>query len=94
MITPNEDNVITLEECDRAKTPNPQGYTELQLVEIAEYKRLLTQSHPTMPDLLINTAIDFYMQSDKEELKKDIESGKFDFSTSKKKKEIKNESGC
>ena len=57
MITSNEDNVITLEECDRAKAPNPQNYTELELIEIAEYKRLLTQRHPSQIYLLIPRSI-------------------------------------
>ena len=85
MIT--DENTITLEECEHAKPANPGGYTESELVQIAEYKRLLTQRHPNMPDLLIDTAINFYMQSDKEELQRDIDSGKFDFSKPDKKKD-------
>ena len=78
---------VPLEDMPRAEQSNPLGLTEAQLVENEEWKRLLRQRHPTMPDMLIDTCISYYRIKGEEAIQAEIDAGLFDKKKPAKEKE-------
>ena len=69
---------VPLEDLPRAEPINPLGYTPAQKVQNAEWKRLICQAQPDLPEFLADLAIDYYNIMGEEELKKKIAAGDFD----------------
>ena len=73
-----EVDAVPLEDLPRAEPLNPLGLTEAQLVENEEWRRLLRQRHPDLPDSLIECCISYYRIKGEEALQAEIDAGMFD----------------
>ena len=71
-------DAVPLEDLPRAEEINPLGYTPAQKVQNAEWKRLICQAQPDLPEFLADLAIDYYNIVGEQELKRQIEAGDFE----------------
>ena len=69
---------VPLEDLPRAEELNPMRYTAAQKVQNAEWKRLICQAQPDLPEFLAELAIDYYNLCGEEELQKQIDAGDFE----------------
>ena len=74
---------VPLEDLPRAEDLNPMGYSAVQKVQNAEWKRLICQAQPDLPEFLAELAIDYYHLCGEEELQKQIDAGDFEKKKSK-----------
>ena len=69
---------VPLEDLPRAEELNPMNYTAAQKVQNAEWKRLICQAQPDLPEFLAELAIDYYNIVGEKELQKQIDAGDFE----------------